>query len=167
MTLKRPDFTPILIRFTSAVRSPDALITERYTEHKLRIVSQPSTRLDDIQTLPQEFYVTVPFNGELKLELLRSGGSPPLQRYRVTYYADNKETGEQYWVIPPAPVPITHSFTVVNGVYELPDDVFAIDKITPEVEYSIEAGVINIATDGDYVIVYQPAVTLNDIVVDE
>lgn len=157
-------FTPLIIEFTNAVISDTALITAQYTEYKLAISTEATSKFGSSQALPQTYVVSVPSDGILKIKLLNSNGRPPKNRYRVKYYADANLIDEQLWTIPQCPQTRTIPVTVTNGVGDVPTDVFDVISITPDIAYTVSQGEISIATDGEYTITYQPALTLNEIV---
>jgi hypothetical protein len=154
---------PLIINYISPIES-DLDIEPIYQEYKLVISVDPSSIYGFEQILPQKYIVRVPELNNIKLSLLPSQGKNKF-RYRVQYYGDNKLLDEQYWLVPKTPDKQTLAIDIVNGEYSMPNNIYELLEISPEVEYTITNGILYISTDGVYTIIYQPALTLYDVVV--
>lgn len=166
MLQKPPLYTPIIIEFLSAIESPDFYVHPVYQTYAIKIDCLASSKFGTSQILPQHYVMQIPSTGIIKLKLIGSTVDIPKIRYRVKYYGDGDLLDEQYWVIPSCPPLTSYPFEVIDGVGVIPKNTWAIDSITPNVEYTVEEFNLYTDIDGEYVITYQPGLTLDEIVID-
>lgn len=156
--------TPIIIQFTDSIVA-NTNITKQFTNFKL-VISTGASDLHNIeQIFPQKYILNIPRNGRLELELIPTEYAKPEFRYRVQYYADGELYDEQYWKVPKAPYDTYSTIEVINGEYILPNNIYKVLGINPEVEYTVTDGILLINQDGEYTIRYTPSLTLHDVVV--
>lgn len=170
-------YIPLVLQYVPSVISDTNSISKVYTTYKLLISQEASSNYSIYQTLPQQYVVTIPTSGILRLKLMLldkdRGIKNPINRYRVHYYAGNEMLDTQYWVVPNIKLNediITMKNNGLGDPVTLPNRLYEISSITPEVEYSIVDNLLyfdNSAPAGDYVIKYQPGLSLYDIVVSE
>jgi len=170
-------YIPLVLQYIPSVISDNNSVSRVYNNYKLSIIQESSNNYSIYQSLPQQYIVTIPSSGIVKLKLLlldkdRSIKNP-INRYRVHYYAGSELLDTQYWVVPN--IKLNEDIVTVhnNGLGEpikLPQRLYDVSSITPEVQYSIVDNLLyfdNSAPVGEYVIKYQPGLTLYDVVVSE
>lgn len=167
-------YVPIVMQFVEGVVT-DSRLTKAHRSYKLSITQEATNNTGLFQALPQQYVITVPTSGVVKLKLLVLNPGrekqAPINRYRVHYYSTEGEwLDDQFWVIPDVNIP--KRVTTVNNdglgsPIELPINLFEITQMTPEVQYSVIDNMIyfdNSAAVGEYTIEYQPGLSLYDIV---
>lgn len=170
-------YIPIVIDFIPAVSSPDSSVSLLYNSYKMLIRQEASNNASSWQCLPQDYIVTIPPEGVVRLKLLHleagSSKQSPINRYRVYYYVGEELLDTQFWRVPPW-LPNSQTLTLHNDgtetPIELPPTVFEITSISPASEYILAGNFITFpATDpiGNYTLNYQPGLTLYDIVVEK
>jgi hypothetical protein len=157
--------TPIILQFSDPLEA-NTTITKQYTNYKVVITTKASDLTSIEQFLPQKYILKIPTNGRLELELIPTDYSDPDFRYRVQYYANGNLYDEQYWKVPKAPFDMYSTIEVIAGEYALPNNIYQVIDIKPEVEYTVTDRILYINIDGEYTIRYTPALTLHDVVVD-
>jgi hypothetical protein len=173
-------YVPIVIQSVPAVISSSAnygsLVSPVYNTYKLLITHEATSNFSSYQALPQQYVVTVPTDGVIRLKLLlldkANSKQSPINRYKVYYYSGEELVDDQYWVIPHRTLnvtPIKIQNTGEGVPYPVPSDLYEVIDIKPQAIYTIVNNLIYFdesAPIGEYTIQYQPGLTLYDIVVE-
>lgn len=176
MAITEPPYVPIVLQYKPAVISSNTTVSTVHSSYKLLITQEATSNYSTFQVLPQEYVVTIPTNGLLKLKLFVLEADrfkqTSIYRYKVYYYTKEGELlDEQYWVVPNVNLP-KQTLTIENTdpaiPISMPDGLYEITNITPEVNYSLIDNMLyfdNSAALGKYTVQYQPGLTLYEIVV--
>lgn len=175
MSTEHLPYVPIVIEFTTAITSETNRVNATYAGYTMLIEQESSNNYGSVQTLPQSYTIAIPNNGIVRLKLLRLNAGRnkhnPINRYRVSYYVERELLDQQFWVIPQVQLPCLTTKIQNDGLgngFAIPDRLYEVTKITPEVEFSIVDNLLyfdNSAPVGEYTIEYQPGLSLYDIVV--
>lgn len=174
MTDIKLPYVPAVLQFIPAIISNQTSVSSVYSAYKLLITQEATTNYSAYQALPQQYVVTVPTSGVVRLKLLLLESSrfkqAPINRYKVYYYSGQELVDEQYWVVPNLNLPFQtvtiHNDGLGEGVV-IPNNLYEVTEIRPEVQYTILNNLLyfdNSAPVGDYVVSYQPGLTLYDLV---
>lgn len=170
-----PVYLPIVLEFVSAIESSTNIVSSLYSGYTMLITQEASTNYGPKQALPQTYTIDIPTNGIVKLKLLVLGSvrdkQAPIDRYIVRYYVGQELLDMQYWRVPHLKLS-SAAVTISNdgsgeGVI-IPGNLYEPTSIEPDVPYSIVDNLLffdNTAPIGEYSLHYQPALTLQDIVV--
>lgn len=167
-------FIPIVIQFVDAISSDSNRVTPFYTGYTMLITQESTRNYGSRQVLPQLYTIPVPNSGIVRLKLLYlnkgRGKQDEINRYRVEYWVEREKLDEQFWVVPNVQLPCQTIEISNDGLGEgfaIPEKLYEVTRITPEVQYSIVDNLLyfdNSAPVGDYTIEYQPGLTLYDVV---
>ena len=177
-------YTPIIIKYVPAVIADPGLSSTESISNPLRLViHSPTSKLPGIeQSISKPISFNIPPNGLIKLKLLPSNLYIPVGKYTATIFEKgNKAYLERsIWVVPQSPAIL--STTITRGNSDLDNitnlNIFSISSIDYK---NIDSSISNTYTyelDGNslvwganrppegtrYTIMYQPAVTLNELI---
>jgi len=162
----KPVYTPVSIFFMPLLLwDNDEVINAEGVANTMLIESVSSKSLGKYQVPPSRLALKIPYGGKLRFKLLTTDQEPRL-RYKVTYYKDSQIAYDtQYWAVPKPPV--IRTIKVIGSTWVLPEDFYHIIEVSPATEYFIDGDSLRFDdTVQEHVVQYQPAVTLDQLVVD-